>query len=187
MDMSKITAKINAKLRPSKTLEVGGVVFELTVPTFEQQSILDELTAAIGKSASKGAISDGAAPEDIDEGSVDSATAEELARRAVAYSLRSVDGEEVDVTSLVEEIRSWPGVLVAALSSAALNYRYEVAARMADSAKYEWFDIKAFSLKTAAAAVHKAVEDEKAREAATTKDSKYAPLEDSGEADAPQS
>lgn len=183
MDMSKITANINAKLRPSKTLEVGGVVFELTVPTFEQQSVLDELTSSVEKSASKGAVKDGASPEDLDEGSVDSATAEELARRAVAYSLKSVDGEIVDPNELVEELRNWPGVLIAALSSAALNYRYEVAARMADSAKYEWFDIKGFSLSTAASAVHKAVEEERAREEAAAKASKYSPLEDTSASD----
>ena len=178
MDLSKITAKINSKLRPKKTLEVMGVVFELTVPTFEQQAILDDLTSAVEKSASKGSIKEGAEPEDMDESSVDSASAEELARRAVAYALHSVDGEALDPESLVEEVRAWPGVLIAALSSAAMNYRYEVAARMAESAKFEWFNIKEFSLKTSAAAVHKAVEEERAREEEAARSSKYSQLLD---------
>ena len=183
MDLSKITAKINSKLRPKKTLEVMGVVFELTVPTFEQQAILDDLTSAVEKSASKGSIKEGAEPEDMDESSVDSASAEELARRAVAYALHSVDGEVLDPESLVEEVRAWPGVLIAALSSAAMNYRYEVAARMAESAKFEWFDIKEFSLKTSAAAVHKAVEEERAREEEAARSSKYSPLLDTDSPD----
>ena len=181
MDLSKITAKINEKLRPSKTMEVLGVSFELTVPTFEQQAVLDELTSSIGRSASNGAVADGAEPEDMEEDKVDSATAEELARRAAAYALKSVDGEQLDPEVLVEELRSWPGVLVAALSSAALNYRYEAAARMAEGAKFEWFNINEFSLKASAAAVHKAVEAERAREEAAAKSSKYSPILDGDE------
>lgn len=129
MDLSKITSKVNSKISLTKEIEISGIKFVVGVPSFDQQSILDSLSSAMEN-----------APED--------GQAEEYARRALAYSLVSVDGELLgsDTKDLLEEVRKWPPTLISSLVAAAFNLRLEVAAKVTNETKFEWFDIEKFSL-----------------------------------------
>lgn len=130
MNLSSLTKKLNSKLALTKEVVVSGIKFVVTVPSFEQQAILDALSSEVDK-------------ENPTEGA-----AEEFARRTLAYSLVSVDGEDLagDTTTLVEEIRKWPPALVSSVTAAALNLRLEVAAKITDETVFEWFDVEKFSM-----------------------------------------
>ena len=153
MDLSKITEKINAKVSLTKKVDINGINFVIKVPTFEHQSIIDEL---IGKIDS--------APE--------AGQGDELARRVVAYSLVSVDEESIgtDLTALMDALRTWPAFMVNTLGAAAINYRLEMAAKAAMSTTFEWFDLNDFKLKKdegeAAAEAKKFIEEKVATKAA---------------------
>lgn len=132
MSLADVTKKIKDKLAPSKVITIDGVSFVIRVASYEHQTILDTLT------------------EELKDG--DTATAEEITRKSIAYSLESVDGEDVttDRAALMEEIRKWPSFLVNTLGATIMNFRYESSLMTAEKTKYEWFNIEDFVLNKSA-------------------------------------